>query len=123
MIVSLSGLFLLLIVIIVHMQLCISYIFSCFAFLPFLPAFVDLVHQSNGSMPRGRNDDGSKDYKQVKVLKKRERNVTVVPTHLTQTNVSGVKGETFIFTNMMFCIHYWSQTFALVKVDMRVIFP
>lgn len=87
------------------MPLCVSYIFSCFDVLPLLPAFIDLVHQSNGSIPKGRNDE---DYKQVKVTKKRERNVTVVPTHLTQTNVSDVKEETYIFTNMMFCIHYWS---------------
>lgn len=30
--------------------------------------------------------------------------VSVVPSHFIQTDVSGVKGETSIFSNMIFCI-------------------
>lgn len=43
--------------------------------------------------------------KRMKTLKKDEqKTVSVVPAHLIQTDVSGIKEATYIFTNMMFCI-------------------
>lgn len=43
--------------------------------------------------------------RRTKVSRNGEKNnVTVVPSHFIQTNVSDIKGETLIFSNMMFCI-------------------
>jgi DNA ligase-4 len=33
-----------------------------------------------------------------------KKSVSVVPSHLIQTDISDIKGETLIFSNMMFCI-------------------
>lgn len=34
----------------------------------------------------------------------KKKNVSVVPSHFIQTDVSRVKGETSIFSNLIFCI-------------------
>ncbi|XP_052198672.1 DNA ligase 4 [Diospyros lotus] len=68
-------------------------------------SFVDLVHSSNSTTWRGTDYGGMQDnkLKGVKSSKKvGKRNVSVVPSHLIKTDVSDVKGETLIFSNMMF---------------------
>ena len=40
--------------------------------------------------------------KRMKTFKK--GNVSIVPSHLSQTDVSDIKGGSSIFLNMMFCI-------------------
>ncbi|OUZ99204.1 BRCT domain [Macleaya cordata] len=68
-------------------------------------SFVDLVHSSNGNTQRGTDYGGSRDIKPKRVKsssKGDKKNVSVVPSHFIQTDVSGVKEATFIFANMMF---------------------
>lgn len=77
------------------------YLFSYFA------AFIDLVHSSNGTTKGGTEYDGKQDSKskRMKSTKRGEKkNMSVVPSHFIQTDVSGVKGDSLIFSNMMFCI-------------------
>ncbi|XP_058068176.1 DNA ligase 4 [Magnolia sinica] len=68
-------------------------------------SFVDLVHSSNGNAQRGADLGGLPGHKSKPTKSSRKvekKTVSVVPSHLTQTDVSGVKGATYIFTNMMF---------------------
>uniref|UniRef100_A0A0D9ZQC2 DNA ligase IV n=1 Tax=Oryza glumipatula TaxID=40148 RepID=A0A0D9ZQC2_9ORYZ len=71
-------------------------------------AFVDIVHSSNGTTHRAADDDN--DLKNVKVKQPRtnkkgeKKNVLIIPSHLMKTDISGLKGETLIFANTMFCI-------------------
>jgi DNA ligase-4 len=73
----------------------------------FVAAFVELVNSSNGTTQRGINYGGLQESrpKRMKSSKKGEKkNVSVVPSHLSQTDVSDIKGDSSIFSNMMFCI-------------------
>uniref|UniRef100_A0A0E0PDS3 DNA ligase IV n=1 Tax=Oryza rufipogon TaxID=4529 RepID=A0A0E0PDS3_ORYRU len=69
-------------------------------------AFVDIVHSSNGTTHRAADDDN--DLKNVKVKQPRtnkkgeKKNVSIIPSHLMKTDISGLKGETLIFANTMF---------------------
>lgn len=68
-------------------------------------SFIELVHSSNGTTQREGvqgvlMDDKPKRTKGSRNVEK--NNVTVVPSHFVQTNVSDIKGETLIFSNMMF---------------------
>ncbi|KAF8670272.1 hypothetical protein HU200_050807 [Digitaria exilis] len=69
-------------------------------------AFVDIVHSSNGTTQRAADDNGLKNdgTKRSRTTKKGEKkkNVSVIPSHLMKTDVSGLKGETMIFANMIF---------------------
>ncbi|KAJ6846948.1 DNA ligase 4 [Iris pallida] len=68
-------------------------------------SFIDLVHSSNGNTQRGTDHGalGNQNMKQIKRTKKEDKkNISIVPTHLIQTDVSGVKEETLLFANMMF---------------------
>ncbi|OAY80518.1 DNA ligase 4 [Ananas comosus] len=68
-------------------------------------AFVDLVHSSNGNTHQGPNDRTLQNHepKRVRSTQKRgKKQVSVVPSHFVQTDISNVKGETRIFANMMF---------------------
>lgn len=70
-------------------------------------AFIELVHSSNGTTKWGTEYDGKQDSKskRMKSSKRGEKkNMSVVPCHLIQTDVSSVKGGSSIFSNMMFCI-------------------
>eukprot|EP00268_Persea_americana_P049947 TRINITY_DN5399_c0_g1_i4.p1 TRINITY_DN5399_c0_g1~~TRINITY_DN5399_c0_g1_i4.p1 ORF type:complete len:1125 (+),score=246.07 TRINITY_DN5399_c0_g1_i4:102-3377(+) len=70
-----------------------------------MQSFVDLVHSSNGNAQRGMDHGGPQEHKskRLKTLKKGEqKTVSVVPAHLIQTDVSGIKESTYIFTNVMF---------------------
>lgn len=74
---------------------------------------MDLVQSSNGTtqrdvggytdQPRGGQTSGQK-HKILSKRGKKEKSLSLVPSHFTQTDVSGVKGESRIFLDMMFCI-------------------
>lgn len=73
-----------------------------------IAAFVDIVHSSNGTTQRVTDDNSLKndDTKRSKANKKVEKKkcVSIIPSHLMKTDVSGLKGETLIFANMIICI-------------------
>lgn len=72
-----------------------------------IAAFVDIVHSSNGTTQRVADDNNLKndDTKRSRTNKKVEKKcVSIIPSHLMKTDVSGLKGETLIFANMIFCI-------------------
>ncbi|KAG5006171.1 hypothetical protein JHK85_024713 [Glycine max] len=68
-------------------------------------SFIELVHSSNGTTQRD-TEYGSKQDSKPKRLKSSTRgekkNLSIVPSHLIQTDVSSVKGGSLIFSNMMF---------------------
>lgn len=73
---------------------------------PFInAAFVELVHSSNGTTQRVA-DDVMQDEKpkRKKLSRGDKKNLTAVPSHFVQTDVSQVKGDTTIFSKMVFCI-------------------
>ncbi|XP_039131950.1 DNA ligase 4 [Dioscorea cayenensis subsp. rotundata] len=68
-------------------------------------SFVDLVNTSNGNTHRGTDDGGlqTNNSTRKRTMKKKDKgSVSVVPAHFVLTDISGVKGETLIFANMMF---------------------
>nr|XP_017259048.1 PREDICTED: DNA ligase 4 isoform X1 [Daucus carota subsp. sativus] len=67
-------------------------------------SFIELVHSSNGTTQREGNQGVLMDDKpkRTKARNVEKNNVTVVPSHFIQTNVSDIKGETLIFSSMMF---------------------
>ncbi|KAL1555222.1 DNA ligase (ATP) [Salvia divinorum] len=67
-------------------------------------SFVALVHSSNGTMQRATDDAviPENNPRRKKLSRGTKKNVSVVPSHFIQTDVSGVKGETSIFSNMIF---------------------
>ncbi|KAK1275293.1 DNA ligase 4 [Acorus gramineus] len=72
-----------------------------------IQSFVDLVNSSNGNTHRHTNHGGIQVYQPKKVRSSRrgeKKSAAVVPAHFMQTDVSDVKEETFIFSNMMFYI-------------------
>lgn len=74
-----------------------------------LSAFVDLVHSSNGTTQSGADFGDVQDHKPKRLKSTRtgeKKNVSFVPSHLIQTDISNVKGETLIFSKMVFCILY-----------------
>lgn len=75
-----------------------------------IAAFVDIVHSSNGTMHRAADDNSLKNdnLKHSRTNKRGEKkNVSIIPSHLMKTDISGLKGETLIFADMMFCILSW----------------
>lgn len=71
-----------------------------------LAAFVDIVHSSNGNVHRATDDTVTleNNSRRKKSSRGAKKTVSVVPSHFIQTDVSQVKGETSIFSNMIFCI-------------------
>ncbi|ESR66480.1 DNA ligase 4 [Citrus sinensis] len=68
-------------------------------------SFVELVHSSNGTTQKGKEYGGLQDDKpkQFRSSRKGEKkNVSIVPSHFLQTDVSDIKGETSIFSDMVF---------------------
>ncbi|CAA0821456.1 DNA ligase 4 [Striga hermonthica] len=67
-------------------------------------SFVELVHSSNGSTQRANDNEAVHEHKpkRAKVLRGTKKNVSIVPSHFIQTDVSHVKGETSIFSNLVF---------------------
>ncbi|XP_069142833.1 DNA ligase 4 isoform X3 [Solanum lycopersicum] len=68
-------------------------------------SFVDLVHSTNGTTQREDNYGVEQDHesKTIRSSRKREKkNVFAVPSHFVQTDVSRIKGETSMFSDMVF---------------------
>ncbi|KAL0015445.1 hypothetical protein SO802_002514 [Lithocarpus litseifolius] len=65
-------------------------------------SFVELVHSSNGTTQRGMDYGGLQESKPKRMKTSKKGNVSIVPSHLSQTDVSGIKGGSSIFLNMMF---------------------
>ncbi|ONM14156.1 DNA ligase 4 [Zea mays] len=67
-------------------------------------AFVDIVHSNNGTIQRVADDNSLKndDTKHSRTNKKVEKCVSIIPSHFMKTDVSGLKGETLIFANLIF---------------------
>lgn len=77
----------------------------CFSFVS--AAFIELVHSSNGTTQRGKDYGGLQDNKPKRLKsssREGKRNLLVVPSHFVHTDISGIKEDTLIFSNMMFCI-------------------
>lgn len=77
--------------------MCISLLFA---------AFIELVHSSNGTTQRAT--DYGLQYEKPKPRKSstkdEKRNLLAVPSHFVHTDISGIKEDASIFSNMMFCI-------------------
>ncbi|KAH7544705.1 hypothetical protein FEM48_Zijuj01G0014600 [Ziziphus jujuba var. spinosa] len=70
-------------------------------------SFIELVHSSNGTTQRGTDYGGLQDNKlkrRKSSTKDEKRNLLAVPSHFVHTDISGIKEDTLIFSNMMFCI-------------------
>ncbi|PPS04581.1 hypothetical protein GOBAR_AA16074 [Gossypium barbadense] len=70
-------------------------------------SFVELVHSSNGTTQKGTEQENQPDSKtkhKAHARKADRKNVSIVPSHFIRTDTSCVKGETLIFSNLMFCI-------------------
>ncbi|KAI3443409.1 hypothetical protein Pfo_000074 [Paulownia fortunei] len=67
-------------------------------------SFIELVHSSNGTMQRVTDSAAVQESKpkRTKWSRGAKKNVSVVPSHFIQTDVSGVKGETSVFSKMVF---------------------
>lgn len=68
-------------------------------------SFVEIVHSSNGTMQKAEDDKSLKNdnVKHTRTNKRGEKkNVSIIPSHLMKTDISGLKGETLIFANTMF---------------------
>ncbi|XP_020410772.1 DNA ligase 4 isoform X2 [Prunus persica] len=68
-------------------------------------SFIELVHSSNGTTQRGTDYGALQDTKtkhKKSSRKEEKKNLSVVPSHLVQTDVSSVKEDTLLFSNMMF---------------------
>lgn len=68
-------------------------------------SFVDLVHSTNGTTQRGADYGVGQDHepKTIRSPRKREKkNVSAVPSHFVQTDVSQIKGDTSMLSDMVF---------------------
>ncbi|XP_057979304.1 DNA ligase 4 [Malania oleifera] len=67
-------------------------------------SFVELVHSSNGTTQRGINHGSLQESKPKRMTSSRkgEKKDLSVPSHFIHTDVSGIKGETLIFSDMVF---------------------
>ncbi|KAA8535821.1 hypothetical protein F0562_030859 [Nyssa sinensis] len=68
-------------------------------------SFVELVHSSNGTTQRGADYGVVQDNKPTRMKASKtgeKKNISVVPSHFIQTDISDIKGATLILSNMMF---------------------
>ncbi|PRQ37144.1 putative DNA ligase (ATP) [Rosa chinensis] len=68
-------------------------------------SFIELVDSGNGTTQKGTDYGGQQDDKKKhkrSSKKEEKRNLSLVPSHLVQTDVSGVKEDSLIFSKMMF---------------------
>ncbi|CAI0555826.1 unnamed protein product [Linum tenue] len=68
-------------------------------------SFIELVHSSNGTTTKVQEDGGPQYDKPARAKSSKrgeKKKVSVVPSHLIQTDVSEIKGQSLIFSNMMF---------------------
>ncbi|XP_057486058.1 DNA ligase 4 isoform X2 [Actinidia eriantha] len=86
-------------------------------------SFVELVHSSNGTMQKGAGYGAVQDNKPKRMKSSRKgekRSVLVVPQHFVQTDVSHIKGETLIFSNMVFYFVNMPPTHSLDSLHKMV---
>jgi len=79
---------------------------NSFIFLPFA-AFIELVQSGNGTTQRNTEYGSNKDSKPKRMkssTRGEKKNMSIVPSHLSRTDVSSVTGGSLMFSNMMFCI-------------------
>jgi hypothetical protein len=84
-----------------------------------ITAFAEIVHSSNGTMHKAESDKSLKNdnLKNSKTNKRREKkNVSIIPAHLMKTDISGLKGESLIFANTMFCILFFCIFFTTYTI-------
>ncbi|XLR61418.1 hypothetical protein HN51_004695 [Arachis hypogaea] len=66
-------------------------------------SFIELVQSSNGTTQRDtETKQGGKSNRIRSSIRGEKKNMSIVPSHLTQTDVSSIKGDSRIFSNMMF---------------------
>ncbi|KAL3533277.1 hypothetical protein ACH5RR_006798, partial [Cinchona calisaya] len=85
--------------------------------------FIELVHSSNGTTQRGDDCGDMQDHKpkRIKSARKGDKNVSFVPSHFIQTDVSSVKGETLIFSKMVFYFVNVSSSYSLDLLHKMVV--
>ncbi|XP_031271275.1 DNA ligase 4 [Pistacia vera] len=87
-------------------------------------SFVELVHSSNGTTKKEKDYGAPLDYKPKRAKSSRlgdRKNVSVVPSHFIQTDVSNIKGETLIFSNMVFYFVNVPPTLSLDSLHKMVV--
>ncbi|KAE8651679.1 hypothetical protein Csa_021363 [Cucumis sativus] len=87
-------------------------------------SFVELVHSSNGTTQRGTNNSGRQDSKgkYIKSIGKgRKKSVSVVPSHLLQTDITGITEDSLIFSNMLFYIVNVPPTHSLDSLHKLIV--
>ncbi|KAF3452747.1 hypothetical protein FNV43_RR03180 [Rhamnella rubrinervis] len=86
-------------------------------------SFIELVHSSNGTTQRGKDYGGLQDNKPKRMkssAREGKRNLLVVPSHFVHTDISGVKEDTLIFSNMMFYFINVPRTHSLDSLHKMV---
>ncbi|XP_022149863.1 DNA ligase 4 isoform X2 [Momordica charantia] len=87
-------------------------------------SFVELVHSSNGNTQRGTDNSGWQDSNRKFIKstgKRRKKSVSVVPSHLLQTDISGIKEDSLIFSNMLFYIVNVPPTHSLDSLHRLIV--
>ncbi|KAJ0090369.1 hypothetical protein Patl1_14146 [Pistacia atlantica] len=87
-------------------------------------SFVELVHSSNGTTQKEKDYGAPLDYKPKRAKSSKlgdRKNVSVVPFHFIQTDVSNIKGETLIFSNMVFYFVNVPPTLSLDSLHKMVV--
>ncbi|XP_076956383.1 DNA ligase 4-like [Bidens hawaiensis] len=87
-------------------------------------SFVELVHSSNHTTQRGENNERQHENKSKRSKSSKaadKKSVSLVPSHFLQTDVSHIKGETLIFSNMMFYFANVPSTHSLDSLHKMVV--
>ncbi|KAG8376397.1 hypothetical protein BUALT_Bualt09G0059200 [Buddleja alternifolia] len=86
-------------------------------------SFVELVHSSNGTTQRATDSAVVQEDKpkRTKLSRGVKKNVSVVPSHFIKTDVSQVKGETSIFSNVIFHFVNVPSTHSLDSLHKMVV--
>ncbi|KAL1065015.1 hypothetical protein V6Z11_D13G251300 [Gossypium hirsutum] len=87
-------------------------------------SFVELVHSSNGTTQKGTEQENQPDSKtkhKAHARKADKKNVSIVPSHFIRTDTSSVKGETLIFSNLMFYFVNVPPTYSLDSFHKMVV--
>ncbi|XP_021893120.1 DNA ligase 4, partial [Carica papaya] len=87
-------------------------------------SFVELVHSSNGTTQKHEEYEGlpGSRVKHGRSSKRGDKkHVSVVPSHFLHTDVSNIKGKTFIFSKMMFYFVNVPPTYSLDSLHKMVV--
>ncbi|KAL9270517.1 DNA ligase 4-like protein [Drosera capensis] len=88
-----------------YLMLCVNFKIFLSPIARFIPAFIELVHSSNGTTQRRADDDIMlvDKPKRVKSSKREaKKKLSLVPSHFVPTDISMVKGESLIFSDLVF---------------------